>query len=181
MPIQVTGRAERWVPVTVLPTDQAILNRIKTWITFLRSGKYKQGKGRLAYKADVTNEKELNYCCLGVACEVAIAEFPNKFHWSQDESSTGLVFMDKQNIHAAGVEVNFNEELKHLFGSAESGGLMYRCVDMDYTQPQSLSGANIGYNMSLIGLNDAFANPYTFEQIAELLEKTLDYKEVETT
>ena len=37
------------------------------WIKALRSGKYKQGRGRLNY-----HDKEL--CCLGVLCEVALSE-----------------------------------------------------------------------------------------------------------
>jgi hypothetical protein len=35
----------------------------KDWLAALRSGKYKQGKIRLRYGD--------NYCCLGIACEVA--------------------------------------------------------------------------------------------------------------
>lgn len=39
--------------------------RIKLWVDALRSGEYKQGEGRLAR---VNN----TYCCLGVACDLAI-------------------------------------------------------------------------------------------------------------
>lgn len=34
------------------------------WVEALRSGKFKQGKGKLKYGD--------NYCCLGVACEIGI-------------------------------------------------------------------------------------------------------------
>lgn len=37
------------------------------WITALRSGKYKQGKGQLRDNID----GEYHYCCLGILCEVA--------------------------------------------------------------------------------------------------------------
>ncbi len=37
----------------------------KLWAEALRSGKYKQGKGCLAYK----EEDGEHHCCLGVACE----------------------------------------------------------------------------------------------------------------
>lgn len=38
--------------------------RIKLWVEALRSGKYKQAKGRL-------RQGENSYCCLGVACEIS--------------------------------------------------------------------------------------------------------------
>lgn len=37
------------------------------WVAALRSGKYKQGKGRL-HKVDASNHHK--YCCLGVLCDV---------------------------------------------------------------------------------------------------------------
>lgn len=40
----------------------------KKWIEELRSGKWKQHKGAL------TNEDRNAFCCLGVACELAVAE-----------------------------------------------------------------------------------------------------------
>jgi len=45
---------------------------IKTkWLAALRSGDYKQGKGMLKYE-NIAGEME--YCCLGVLCELAIAD-----------------------------------------------------------------------------------------------------------
>jgi hypothetical protein len=38
----------------------------KKWVAALRSGKYKQGRKFLRYKDE--------YCCLGVACELAITD-----------------------------------------------------------------------------------------------------------
>lgn len=40
--------------------------QLKTWIEALRSGHYKQTKGKL--------QNAKGYCCLGVACEVLIPE-----------------------------------------------------------------------------------------------------------
>ncbi len=37
----------------------------KKWLAALRSGKYKQGKGKLESSIDNT------YCCLGVACKIS--------------------------------------------------------------------------------------------------------------
>lgn len=41
------------------------------WVAALRSGKYKQGKDRLA---TITICDETTYCCLGVLCELAVEE-----------------------------------------------------------------------------------------------------------
>lgn len=42
-------------------------NRVLKWVEALESGKYRQATGQLATKSN-----ETRYCCLGVACEVAI-------------------------------------------------------------------------------------------------------------
>lgn len=51
--------------MTYTPEEQKA-NREK-WVTALRSGEFKQGRGRLHAEAD-------EYCCFGVACELATAE-----------------------------------------------------------------------------------------------------------
>ena len=46
---------------------------IRKWVDELRSGKWKQGDGRLATGPDYFAEsKEVRYCCLGVLCEMAV-------------------------------------------------------------------------------------------------------------
>lgn len=55
------------------------------WIKALRSGKYKQGTEYLKYiETDIDDNfketKEIRYCCLGVACEIAGAKVPYKKH-----------------------------------------------------------------------------------------------------
>lgn len=45
-------------------------DNIRKWVDALRSGQYHQGNGRLKYK---DNDNVVKHCCLGVACEVAIA------------------------------------------------------------------------------------------------------------
>ena len=42
----------------------------KLWVKALRSGKYKQGRGRLRRRSGSV----VTYCCLGVLCEVAKSE-----------------------------------------------------------------------------------------------------------
>lgn len=41
---------------------------IKKWVTALRSGKYKQGRGTLAQQIG----SNTHYCCLGVLCDLAV-------------------------------------------------------------------------------------------------------------
>ena len=48
----------------------ANLDRIQLWVDGLLSGKFKQGTGYLAYQLP---DGTFEYCCLGVACEIAIA------------------------------------------------------------------------------------------------------------
>lgn len=52
-------------------SDQVDLGMVEAWANALRSGRYKQGRGQLA--GQPLDDGEMQYCCLGVACEVAIA------------------------------------------------------------------------------------------------------------
>lgn len=60
----------------------------KKWVEALRSGKYRQGKGRLR-QTDHTNHGR--YCCLGVLCD--IAEKEGKFKWKD--------WIDAQNVYVS--------------------------------------------------------------------------------
>lgn len=54
------------------------------WLEALRSGKYKQGTGKLA-------SFENRYCCLGVLCEIAREEIPiHKQKFSNDFTQDGF-------------------------------------------------------------------------------------------
>jgi hypothetical protein len=44
------------------------LDLIKAWVTALRSGTYNQGQSQLAQRQE---DGTIQYCCLGVLCEVA--------------------------------------------------------------------------------------------------------------
>lgn len=56
--------------MTQNPSPTCHRDNMRKWVAALRSGLYQQGFGALAKK--VNGEKR--YCCLGVACEVAIAD-----------------------------------------------------------------------------------------------------------
>jgi hypothetical protein len=49
--------------------NEKYARRIGLWTAALRSGKYAQGVGHLAH---LDEDGKVYYCCLGVACEVAI-------------------------------------------------------------------------------------------------------------
>lgn len=53
-------------------TDEQKEN-IRKWVKALRSGRYVQGKGQL---------KGAGYCCLGVACELELAEPNSERSWA---------------------------------------------------------------------------------------------------
>ena len=43
----------------------------RNWVRALRSGKFKQGRSSLRH---TTSNDEVEYCCLGVACEIKITQ-----------------------------------------------------------------------------------------------------------
>ena len=47
-------------------------DKVQLWVDALRSGKYVQGTGGLAIQPDPREPAQ--FCCLGVACEVAIED-----------------------------------------------------------------------------------------------------------
>lgn len=105
----------------------------KEWVAALRSGKYKQGKYALKNKKD-------EYCCLGVACEVAgikASEYP-----------------DEDTIYQFdGMIEHLDESTLNYFGIADYGF---------YNQNNNIQ------NNSLIKLNDT--EGYNFDQIADVIE-----------
>jgi hypothetical protein len=124
---------------------------VKKWIKALRSGKYKQGYSRLA----TGGGKDTEYCCLGVACELYMKEFPEKL--SKELSAFG--------------NYSYYEE----GGFPMTGGLPL--VVRDWLGLERCNGGyqdkdDIDREISLAHYNDA--EKYTFDQIADVIEK--DYE-----
>lgn len=63
-------------------TNKVRAERVVKWIKALRSGKYKQGRNRLATLNE--DKAKTGYCCLGLACEV------NKLHYNGDDGLLSL-------------------------------------------------------------------------------------------
>jgi hypothetical protein len=69
--------------------DQAIKRR---WVTALRSGEYKQGRGALRSKDD-------RFCCLDVLCDLAAQDGLGR--WGVE--SDGFVFREKSGLQNSGM------------------------------------------------------------------------------
>lgn len=71
------------------------------WLAALRSGKYKQGRGRLRSADD-------KYCCLGIACEVAgmraELEMGRYIYYEPDSSDYHLAYLGHD--HAVRLEID---------------------------------------------------------------------------
>ena len=114
---------------------------IKLWVAALRSGDYKQGKGRLQ---EVNPRGERTYCCLGVASDLFIKE-KGKLSWVQDEGNT--------EVYCEGPE-------------SYDGALLPRVV-REWLGVKA-SDPKFGEH-SAVYYNDG--GQYTFDQIADLIEK----------
>lgn len=121
--------------------------QIEKWCAALRSGKYKQTRGRL--------QDEDGHCCLGVACEVFIPRTKrvmvddcDMFGGSTDEPYLYGAEPTEQNAAPEWLR-DVNEHFADQF------------VDWHASEEAALFYLNDGYN----------GNPrYTFDEIADLLE-----------
>jgi hypothetical protein len=127
----------------------------KLWVEALRSGEYEQGQGMLCKMlADGTEE----YCCLGVLCEVAIAQGVN-VRKADPDFDPGTSFLaasygeDCPNTGTLPIEVQIWARLEE-----EDPKLGF----------YSAINYNDGYNSS-----QDEVRPHTFDEIAELIEEHL--------
>lgn len=107
--------------------------RLRRFIAALRSGDYQQGVGQLASRD--TDKEPWRYCCLGVACEVAIQDglkldvnerLYKKYYnneggvlppvvrdWYGLPTADPYLILDNTNIHTASA---FNDRYRRDFG-----------------------------------------------------------------
>lgn len=127
--------------------DKIQRENFRTWLTALRGGEYKQGRGRLRIpETDFNgNVKEMTYCCLGVACDVA---YPEKWQ-NVTEFGTGRAsFLPPAWL------------LTEYYGIPEEM----------LTQGGNVMVQTGGGFVAVSTLNDLWG--YDFHQIADLLEST---------
>lgn len=119
---------------------------IKTkWLSALRSGEYSQGER-------VLRDKDNNYCCLGVLCDIAIKENPELAKW---EKST--------------CDINGNE----VYRVIDSLGYEAYVLNPGVLEWSGLTENNPkvnGAEGSLAELND---QGHTFKEIADIIEAQL--------
>lgn len=129
------------------------------WLAALRSGEYIQGHQRLR-DGD-------GYCCLGVLCEIAVAD-----GIVQREGDEGYVSVencgDSSNTHlpisvASWASVDFMGDIARIKGEA--------CPDAGDDPHCGNPGCARCDIVRLVELNDE--KGYSFEQIAEVIEKWL--------
>lgn len=140
---------------------------IKTkWVEALRSGDYKQGKGRLVKDADEFNSTT-SYCCLGVLAELASHEGVVE----KREVSCGCV-SDTCSIGEVGYEGDHGSaDGKHRAGSFSVLPFpVMEWAGLDLADPMVRLDSDDFGERYLSGLNDS---GYDFDEIAHLIEEQL--------
>ena len=137
-------------------------DKVRAWVEALRSGEYRQGRDRLA---TVDNEA-VNYCCLGVACEVAIKDGLNL--------DRTVVDGDDPDIDVSVPYVLYDTEpnvlpsaVRQWLGVKDDIKADISDIDGPWT-PTDWSVIDPTYR-SVIKLNDG---GWTFDMIAQALENT---------
>lgn len=144
----------------------------QAWVQALRSGEYRQGRGKLTRVEEDGSE---SFCCLGVLCDVAIkmgapfervtVDVTNEFGQSVADN---VVYQPVGNpVGRSGAVLP--EKLVEWTGMTETEALGTYYPD-DYVNP------NLGGRDSLAELNDGneVREPWTFEQIADLIEREIE-------
>lgn len=128
----------------------------KRWTDALRSGNYKQTKGRLRDRQ--------GYCCLGVLCEIAVEDgvvgrFEDRFVAGRYD------YGDPNNEWEREPSVLPDTVAKWAGMPVDGGGYVKRNPDVSYGDRRP----------SLADLNDGEEDrePLTFAEIAELIDKQL--------
>lgn len=99
----------------------------KKWVATLRSGEYKQTKGRLA--------DDFGHCCLGVACELAIeAGVINSYH--KEKGSLPSLVKDWLGLrHWSG---RYQGENRFLANDNDRGQSFSQIADIIESEPEGL-------------------------------------------
>jgi hypothetical protein len=118
--------------------DQLIKQK---WVAALRSGDYKQGRGALR----TGSVGALEYCCLGVLCEIALKE-TGEGVWDYNS----FIFRESRDMSYV------PDKVKEWAGMSSSNPNIYGML-IGSAKVNSLAGAND------LGL--------TFEEIADIIEK----------
>ena len=141
------------------------------WVEALRSGKYKQGKGRLR-DGDT-------YCCLGVLCDLVAADNSDAYEWQEIEEDDP--YWHKQEL---GDPENPYKILDHFDNDYQEFDLPTAIVSAiglhsengDFEVPEVIDKDRLGslekhmYGPDFASLQVLNDKGWTFAQIADLLE-----------
>lgn len=138
---------------------------MRLWVAALRSGEFTQGRGSLK---QATKGAPPQYCCLGVACEVALrngVELLETHHTTPDEGWTVWSF-DNANTYLP------RSVSEWLAVTRRDDPMVGRIV-----RPEEPGEFKKAEEINAIYANDALG--WTFEQIADGIEKFYELKEGE--
>jgi hypothetical protein len=135
--------------LTNQPTADVLTPAQRAWVDDLRSGKFKQTFGILT---QVNDDGSRSHCCLGIACERAVAEgiIPPGQVLAQDQDALTYVGEDDDEVSVA---LLGSPAIRDYFG--------FKDENPHFTTPD-------GDRIYLSDLNDS--GRYTFEDIADLVE-----------
>jgi hypothetical protein len=138
------------------------------WVAALRSGEYKQGRGRLKFRREGSDEAE--FCCLGVLCDILDKDNTLTVLGVPVESRSAEIFETGREVHAT--------EYLYADSSAYLPEKVVEYLRMPSSDPEVGPGrpCNCGGTecepdrQTLASLNDGGRS---FEEIAALIESEL--------
>ena len=150
--------------------EEQAANRGK-WTAALRSGEYQQARHQLRREIEslADDTVAIGFCCLGVACEVAVKEGVVRREQSFYGSVSGIheycVRAVSGDIHSDSSSTALPQAVVDWLGLSGRDGDLTERVEYKHPGHECDEEHTTG---TLIGLNDDAG--YTFEQIADLVD-----------
>ena len=141
----------------------------KAWVEALRSGKFKQTKGKL-------RARNKSFCCLGVACEVAGLPYvyrAGEYTYGDAEvlevckKDDGWLENEPEDYYSRFSDTDLPRAAREWLG-VDGDGKSVRLAQPVEVKPEDASGP-AWFEDSLIELNDSYG--WSFAQIADAVEK----------
>ena len=130
------------------------------WVDALRSGDYEQGKERLARKGE---DGKTKFCCLGVLCEIAVADGIVERKWYDGDEDTYYQTVDASDDSSC---TSLPLAVREWAGLKWQPGSV---VDPQITSEVYADEDGDDYPASFVDLNDSAG--YAFAQIADVIER----------
>lgn len=155
-----------------------VRQRRLAWVKALESGEFRQTKGQLGLGNTVDG---FSYCCLGVACELAIQAGVKVQRQVVEEKESGDPF-DPDTVVYNGDVTLLPPQQVHEWYDMEDNVQLFDVISWEIDNPGSwlpdLDGVEAReYFVEASELNDA--NHYTFDQIARCVRVTYELGEAD--